>query len=104
MNFERASFFVNPDGAIFRLRGSPFFGLRLPWSKSQFSSVSLADACLRFHTFAHGRWQELLAVRRTLTTNMLCASSQVERDLGVDDQLFLVSGMVSGLFARSIGL
>ena len=44
-------------------------------------SVSLSK------NFTHGRKQELVATRNTLTTSMLFASSQVERDLGDDDQL-----------------
>ena len=43
-----------------------------------------------------GHEQELLATKGALTTNMLCASSQVRRDLGdVGQVLFLLSGLVS---------
>ena len=43
-----------------------------------------------------GHWQELLSTKGALTTSMLCASSQVRRDLGdVGQVLFLPSGFVS---------
>ena len=44
---------------------------------------SIMTGPLSCYNFAHGRWQELLATRSTLTTSMLFASSKVERALVV---------------------
>ena len=105
VNFERSSF-CQPRRCHFSAAWQPIFSVSGCLGPSlNFRRCHSQVLFFAFTVFAHGRWQELLAVRRTLTTNMLCASSQVERDLGVDDQLlFLLSGTVSGLFARAIGL
>ena len=44
---------------------------------------SIMTGPLSGYNFAHGRWQELLATRSTLTTSMLFASSKVGRALVV---------------------